>query len=47
MLGHRSLAYDEVTKIAGKNNNFQRVDLYINIEAGIFAEWEFAVQLFE
>ena len=45
-LGHRSLNYDEVTKIAGKNNNFQRVDLYNNIEAGIFPEWEFAVQLF-
>ncbi|KAK5170276.1 uncharacterized protein LTR77_004863 [Saxophila tyrrhenica] len=45
-LGHRSLAYDEVTKIAGKNNNFQRVDLYNNIAAGIYPEWEFAVQLF-
>ncbi|KAK0833900.1 hypothetical protein LTR73_001663 [Friedmanniomyces endolithicus] len=45
-LGHRSLAYDEVTKIAGKNNNFQPVDLYNNIEAGNYPEWEFAVQLF-
>lgn len=45
-LGHRSLFYDEVTKIAGKNNNFQRVDLYNNIAAGIYPEWEFAVQLF-
>jgi catalase len=43
VLGHRSLAYDEVTKIAGKNNNFQRVDLFNSIEAGIFPEWEFAV----
>jgi catalase len=46
VLGHRSLVYDEATKIAGKNNNFQRVDLYNNIEAGIFPEWELAVQLF-
>ena len=45
-LGYRSLVYDEVTKIAGKNNNFQRVDLYNNIEAGIYPEWELAVQLF-
>lgn len=45
-LGHRSLVYDEVTKIQGKNNNFQRVDLFNNIEAGIFPEWDFAIQLF-
>jgi catalase len=46
-LGHRALVYDEVQKLAGKNNNFQRVDLYNNIGAGNFPEWEFAVQLFE
>ena len=45
-LGHRSVVYDEALTIAGKNNNFQRIDLYNNIEAGIFPEWEFAVQLF-
>lgn len=45
-LGHRALVYDEATKIAGKNGNFQRMDLYNNIEAGIFPEWEFMVQLF-
>lgn len=45
-LGHRSLVYDEATKIAGKNNNFQRVDLFNNIEAGNFPQWDFAVQLF-
>ena len=45
-LGHRSLVYDEVTKIQGKNNNFQRVDLYNNIAAGIYPEWDFAVQTF-
>ena len=46
MLGHRALVYDEATKIAGKNNNFQRVDLFNNIAAGNFPEWELAVQLF-
>jgi catalase len=46
MLGHRSLVYDEATKIAGKNNNFQRVDLFTSINAGLFPEWEFAVQIF-
>ena len=45
-LGHRALVYDEATKIAGKNGNFQRIDLFNNIEAGIFPEWEFLVQLF-
>lgn len=45
-LGHRSLVYPEVTTLQGKNNNFQRVDLYNNIAAGNFPEWEFAVQLF-
>lgn len=46
VLGHRALVYDEATKIAGKNGNFQRIDLYNNIEAGNFPEWEFQVQLF-
>ena len=46
VLGYRSLVYDEATKIAGKNNNFQRVDLYNSIEAGLYPEWEFQVQLF-
>ena len=45
-LGHRALVYDEATKIAGKNGNFQRIDLYNNIAAGIYPEWEFLVQLF-
>ena len=45
-LGHRALVYDEATKIAGKSNNFQRVDLYNSIAAGLNPEWEFQVQLF-
>lgn len=46
MLGYRAMVYDEATKIAGKNNNFQRVDLWNSIEAGMFPEWEFMAQLF-
>lgn len=46
MLGLRSLVYDETQKLQGKNNNFIRIDMYNNIAAGIYPEWEFAVQLF-
>ena len=46
VLGHRSLVYDEVTTLQGKNNNFQRIDLFENIANGNFPEWDFAVQLF-
>jgi catalase len=46
MLGHRSLVYDEATTLAGKNNDFFKVDLYQNIAAGNFPEWEFGVQIF-
>jgi catalase len=45
-LGLRSLVYDEATTLAGKNNNFQRIDLYNNIEAGNYPSWELAVQMF-
>ena len=44
--GLRSLIYDEATKIAGKNNNFQRVDLYSAIADGHFPSWDFMVQVF-
>ncbi|KAI9711557.1 MAG: hypothetical protein M1820_002122 [Bogoriella megaspora] len=44
--GHRALVYDKATKIAGKNNNFQRIDLFNTNASGIFPEWEFQVQLF-
>ncbi|KAF2095307.1 heme-dependent catalase, partial [Rhizodiscina lignyota] len=44
-LGHRSLVYDEALKIVGMNGNFQRVDLFNAINAGIFPEWDFAVQI--
>lgn len=45
-LGHRSLVYDEAQILAGKNPDFMPVDLYTNIEAGNFPEWDFAVQMF-
>ena len=45
-LGYRAMVYDEATKLAGKNNNFQRIDLYNTIEAGLYPAWDFAVQLF-
>jgi catalase len=45
-LGLRSLVYDEATKIAGKNNNFQRVDLFNSIDAGLFPKWDLLIQLF-
>ncbi|KAG0645098.1 Catalase B [Hyphodiscus hymeniophilus] len=46
MLGFRSMVYDEATKIAGKNNNYQRADLWNSIDAGMFPEWEFMIQTF-
>jgi catalase len=46
VLGLRSLVYDEAQILVGKNGNFPRIDLYNNIEAGIYPEWEFAVQMF-
>lgn len=46
VLGLRSLVYDEAQILVGKNGNFQRADLYNNIEAGVYPEWEFAVQMF-
>jgi catalase len=44
--GLRSLVYDEVQVLAGKNANFQRVDLHNLIESGIYPEYELAVQMF-
>ncbi|KAF2652359.1 heme-dependent catalase [Lophiostoma macrostomum CBS 122681] len=46
VLGLRSLVYDEAQILAGKNPDLFTVDLYNNIEAGVYPEWEFAVQLF-
>lgn len=44
-LGAHSLAWDETQKIAGKDPDFNRRDLWDRIEAGDFPEYEFGVQL--
>ncbi|MEW2353716.1 catalase [Spirillospora sp. NPDC029432] len=44
-LGTHSLVWDETQKIAGKDPDFNRRDLWDNIEAGNFPEYELGVQL--
>ncbi len=44
-LGTHSLVWDEAQKIAGKDPDFTRRDLWEAIEAGRFPEWELCVQL--
>ena len=45
LLGVHSLVWDEAQKIAGKDGDFQRRDLWESIERGNFAEYEFGVQI--
>jgi len=45
-LGVHSLVWDEAQKIAGKDPDFHRRDLFDRIEAGQFPEWELGLQLF-
>ncbi|MDQ3401801.1 MAG: catalase [Actinomycetota bacterium] len=45
VLGTHSLVWDECQKIAGKDPDFNRRDLWDAIEAGDFPEWELGVQL--
>lgn len=45
VLGVHSVAWDEATKISGKDPDFHRRDLWEAIENGDFPEWEFGVQL--
>jgi catalase len=45
VLGTHSLVWEECQQISGKDPDFHRRDLFDNIEAGNFPEWEFAVQL--
>jgi catalase len=47
VLGMHSLVWDEAQKIAGKDSDFHRRDLYEAIEAGAYPEWELGVQLFD
>lgn len=44
-LGVHSLVWDEAQRLAGKNPDFHRQDLYEAIENGDFPEWEFGVQM--
>ncbi|GIH73673.1 catalase [Planobispora longispora] len=44
-LGIHSLVWDETQKIAGKDPDFNRKDLWEAIETGNFPEWELGVQL--
>ena len=44
-LGVHSLAWDEAQKLAGKDPDFHRRDLWDAIESGNFPEWELGVQI--
>ncbi|GAC1390380.1 MAG: catalase HPII [Vulcanimicrobiaceae bacterium] len=46
LLGMQSLAWDEAQKLAGKDADFNRRDLWEAIDGGNFPEWELGVQLF-
>ncbi|PXY27328.1 catalase [Prauserella muralis] len=45
VLGTHSLVWDETQKIAGKDPDFNRRDLWDAIESGQYPEWELGVQL--
>lgn len=45
LLGVHSFVWDEAQKVAGKDPDFHRRDLYDNIEQGNFPQYELAVQL--
>ena len=44
-LGIHGLAWDEAQKLAGKDADFHRRDLWEAINAGNFPEWEFGIQV--
>jgi catalase len=46
-LGAHSLVWDETQKIAGKDPDFNRRDLWENIEMGNYPEYELGVQILE
>ena len=47
LLGKHALVWDEAQKIAGKDPDFHRRDLWDAIDQGAYPEWEFAVQLID
>ncbi|HAT33525.1 MAG TPA: catalase HPII [Janthinobacterium sp.] len=46
LAGTHSLVWDEAAQIIGADPDFHRRDLWEAIEAGIFPEWELALQIF-
>ena len=46
LAGTHSLVWDEAVKISGGDSDFHRRDLWGAIEAGVFPEWEFGMQIF-
>ena len=46
-LGMHSLVWDEAQKIAGKDCDFHRRDLWDAIDAGAFPEWELGLQIID
>jgi catalase len=47
LLGMHALVWDEAQKLAGKDPDFHRRDLWEAIESGNFPEWELGVQTFD
>ncbi|SEI93625.1 catalase [Dyadobacter koreensis] len=47
ILGVHSVAWDEATKISGKDPDFHRRDLWEAIESGAYPEWELGIQVVE
>jgi catalase len=47
LLGAHALVWDEAQKLAGKDPDFHRRDLWEAIESGNFPEWELGVQIFD
>jgi catalase len=45
LLGVHSVCWDEAQKISGKDPDYHRRDLWENIEAGNFPEWEMGFQI--
>ncbi|MGE0800588.1 MAG: catalase [Lautropia sp.] len=45
-LGTHSLVWDEAVRISGADPDFHRRDLWEAIEAGVYPEWDLALQIF-
>ena len=46
-LGAHSMTWDEIQKVAGKDPDFNRRDLWDAIEMGAFPEYEFSIQIID